>query len=316
MLAFFIGLAVFGVGVTAVDLIVGFAHSSGHGDSADGHDGADGSDGHDADGSPDADGSGGHDAGGHDAGGHDAGGHDGHDGHDSEIAAAADYDGSHDGHAHADTDGHADAAHDGNAHSDGDREGGIYRAEHQFSVVAAPDPKVRAIAKVISWLRGAVYFSAGMGLAGIASLLGGGGGLEAFLWGGAGGAITTAVTYAVRKLARAELDSSIKDDDVLMEIAEVDIPVEKGKMGRAIVRTYGIERQITVRSADGSLPIRKGEKVRVVDVVDGCYMVEPEPFEELPGNDAPQLEESAGKNREGFTAKGRGSGKVKPGDIS
>lgn len=234
-------LAVFGVGVTIVDMIGVFEHAGGHDDGTSGHGG-----GHD-----DSDATGGHDA-------QDDGGV----GHDS-----------------SDGNGYHDVGHD--AHGAGDHNHGgehgvsVHHGGHVGSYVASVDAKTRAVAKAIGLLRSGVYFSLGAGLTGVFSLITGVAPVPGLLWSAGAGLFIAALARGIRALVRRDLDSSFKPEEFIMDKATVLVGIAPGALGKIAVRRYGAETELYARAKDPSLAIRKGASVRIVDWDSDCHWVEP-----------------------------------------
>jgi membrane protein implicated in regulation of membrane protease activity len=136
------------------------------------------------------------------------------------------------------------------------------------------DAKARAVGRLVMALRMAVYFSLGAGLTGLVALSTGIVTWQSVLWSAAGGALTTAVSRLVRRVARRDLDSSVSAADFIMADAEIVIGVEPGKMGKARVRRFGMDRDLYVRSKEPGATLAAGTKVRIVDFDEECYFVE------------------------------------------
>lgn len=238
-------LAVFGVGVTIVDLFGVFEHAGAH-DAASGGSDAASADSTDGDA---AAGSGHGDALGH-GGGADASGHDG---------------GSHDGQADP-----GEASHHGGLHAHD-------LASHGGSYVASAESGTRAVAKAIGVLRSGVYFSLGAGLTGLFSLLtkvSTGAGL---LWSAGAGVFIAVLARTLRAFIRKDLDSSIKPEEFIMDEASVTVPIAPGALGKVLVRRYGVETELYARAKDPALFLARGTSVRIVDWDEDCYWVEAQP---------------------------------------
>jgi membrane protein implicated in regulation of membrane protease activity len=123
-------------------------------------------------------------------------------------------------------------------------------------------------------LRMAVYFSLGAGLTGIVAIAGGIASGPSLLWSAAGGILTTVISRLVRRIARRDMDSSLTAADFIMAEAEIVIPVEAGKLGKARVRRYGTDRDLYVRCRNAETALSVGTPVRIVDFSDECYFVE------------------------------------------
>ena len=238
--AIYIALAVFGVGVTVVDLFGALDHAgqddSGHGD----HDGHGGHDaiGHDA----------AHDVGGHEAIGHEAAGHEaGQGGHDAQ--------GGHEAH------GHGGRGEEGSVL-------GLARAEQ------AGLRKSSSVARFIGALRMGVYFSLGAGPTGLVALATKIPPAISVLWAAATGVAIAVLARVLRKFLRRDLDSSFKAEDFLLEEATITVPVAPGLVGRAMVRKFGAQAEVYVRATSGDTAYERGARVRIIDYQDDVYIVE------------------------------------------
>jgi len=231
-------LAVFGVGVTIVDLFGVFEHS---GQADDSHDG-------------------------HDSGGHDDGGHDG--GHDGDSSAGHDAGGDHgdsdDGH----DDGHDDDSGGGHDHAAAHHDGG------RGSYVASADSGTRLVARTIGALRMGVYFSLGAGPTGLFAVLTGVGAAQSLAWSAGAGVLIAALARSLRAFIRKDLDSSIRAEEFIMDEATIIVPITQGAMGKAVVRRYGRETELFVKAKDPAKAFSKGSSVRIIDFDDDCYWVE------------------------------------------
>lgn len=273
LLVAYSALAVFGIGVTIVDMLGLFARA----EAADQDDG------------------GVHDGGGHgdaghgDTAGQDGGGQDGDDGHDG-AESAGEHDGGYDGSVLDSAIGGHEGAHDA-GEGEGAAEGvhgletagaghhGDHAGEHgaagHGSVVASADSGVRSVARAIGALRMGVYFSLGAGPTGVFATLTGVAPWPALAWSVGAGVFIAALSRTLRSLIRRDLDSSIQPGEFIMDEATITVPVEPGAMGKASVRRYGVERELFVRAKDPGRAFGKGEAVRIVDIDDDCYWIEP-----------------------------------------
>lgn len=132
----------------------------------------------------------------------------------------------------------------------------------------------QAVAKLIGTLRTGVYFSLGAGPTGLFALLTGVGGTASLAWSAGAGVFIAVLTRALRAFVRRDLDSSIKPEEFLMDQAVISVPVTPGAMGKAIVSRYGRDTELYVRCKDQSRSLQKGETVRIVDMDEDCYWVE------------------------------------------
>jgi hypothetical protein len=248
-------LAVFGVGVTVVDLFGVFdnaAAPSGGGDASGGDD-ASGAGGTDSDG----DSSDGDDA--------DAAG----DSVDSEAdAAIADDRVESSAAASRDASGGRDMEPAGAARSESGRSG------ERGSYVASADSGTRLVARAIGTLRLGVYFSLGAGPTGLFALVTGVPSGASLAWSAGAGVFIAVLSKWLRSFVRKDLDSSIKAAEFIMDLATVTVPVLPGAMGKAVVRRYGRETELYVRAKDPAAAFLKGSSARIVDLDDDCFWIE------------------------------------------
>jgi hypothetical protein len=132
----------------------------------------------------------------------------------------------------------------------------------------------QAVARLIGTLRTGVYFSLGAGPTGLFALLTGVGATASLGWSAGAGIFIAVLSRALRAFVRRDLDSSIKPEEFLMDQAVISVPVTPGAMGKAIVSRYNRDTELYVRCKDQSRSLPKGETVRIVDMDDDCYWVE------------------------------------------
>ena len=85
----------------------------------------------------------------------------------------------------------------------------------------------------------------------------------------------TILTRLLRRFIRRDLDSSIKPDELLQEKGILLLPLEGKAISKAIVRQFGREMEIYVRSKDDGIKLPKGREIVVVDFDNDVYWVEP-----------------------------------------
>lgn len=142
------------------------------------------------------------------------------------------------------------------------------------SLVVGGQKGVRAVAKLIGTLRIGVYFSLGAGPTGLFALLTGVAPAASLAWAAGAGAFIAVLVKALRSFARRDLDSTVGEEEYLMDEAAVTVPVAPGAMGRVVVRRYGREAELYVRCKDPKAGLAKGARVRIVDLDEGFYWVE------------------------------------------
>jgi len=100
------------------------------------------------------------------------------------------------------------------------------------------------------------------------------GAVASVAWAAASGVVIAAMARIVRRVARRELDSSVHDEDLVGELAEVVVPIEAGRLGKIKFSSYGKETYAYARLESGSAPT--GSAVRAIDCRNGEYLVVPE----------------------------------------
>ncbi len=246
LLTLYIATAIFGVGVTIVDMF-GILGSQSDDDS----DGGDEAAGDDADGDFDADDGGDFDDGDFDA---DDGGDDDGDIDDGDVD-----DGDDDGDIEGDND-EGDTSH------------------NEGSIVAHDNIKHKKnpVLKFLSYLRTLVYFSFGFGPVGWIVFSTGQSGLSSLLYSIPAGIVFAVAGRLLKRLQTHELDSQVKDAELLMERAEVLVTIGSGQMGKIRVdldNTY-IERYAKAKDNTAVYPV--GTEVRVVSLTDEYLIVSDE----------------------------------------
>ncbi|PLX25121.1 MAG: hypothetical protein C0599_01185 [Salinivirgaceae bacterium] len=231
----YVASAIFGFGIVLIDLISAVSGAT------------DGDDGH---GDGDAD-----------AGQGDDGHFDGDDGGDIDGDSDGDFAGDHSGDHGGDDGGHH---HSGESHAAHD---GSYMTQTKRS-------SGNIVLRIIAALRTFVYFSFGFGAMGWFAVYMGKGIVVSLIWSVSVGLIITVLAKVLRKLQRNELDSQVKNEEILMATAEVTVSINKGQMGkiRIIVGSSYVDRY--AKATNPALEYPKGSEVRVVDITSEYVLVE------------------------------------------
>lgn len=266
LFSLYLGTTVFGIGVLTIDML-GLLDHNGNADTSD-------SDTADADGDADSAGESDSDT---DGTSSDA------DGADTSVVDHAnsgdDAGDSAGGHAGASDADHTDSTDDSAAH-DADSTHGHEHVEagHHAVSTVMHDKAVQgnALLKTISLLRTAVYFCAGFGPVGLFAWLTHQGALASFLWSVPVGLATAIITRLLMRLFKKEVDSSVKEDELLMETGQVIVTIGKGELGKVRVHLGEIyvDRFARAKSKDETIPI--GSDIRVCDIEEDCLIVERE----------------------------------------
>jgi membrane protein implicated in regulation of membrane protease activity len=273
----YIAASIFGVGITLIDLLGLFGHHghpadiTGHAADTSGHGGDHSGAGHDAGGHVGGDhGIVGHDTGGHGGGhadggfDHAIGGHDGATGHDT----ATDHVGDHLAADHS-VAGHHAAGHHG--HSQGGEQTSVVSQDRRELQRAL---KVSPLLRVLTVLRSLVYFAFGFGPTGLVALASGLGAFLSFVLAVPVGALFIGGGFLVRKLQTRELDSTVHDEELVLEEGTVIVPIEPGKIGKVRIELGGsfVERFARARRPEATFKIN--DRVQIVEATDEFLIVE------------------------------------------
>ena len=100
------------------------------------------------------------------------------------------------------------------------------------------------------------------------------GNAESAWWSVGAGAAIAVLARSLRSLVRRDMNSSFTDADFILEEAEITIPVEPGRMGKATVRRFGSQVEVYVRASTPERGFERGDAVRIVDFREDYYVVE------------------------------------------
>lgn len=244
------GTTVFGLGVLTIDML-GLLGHQGQADSA-ASDNADDADGGDADGAH---------GGADDSSGDDA---DGDAGHSGDSDDAQDADAGHDAASgHTDDGGHGHELVEIGTHA-------VSTVMHDKTIQG------NALLKTLSILRTAVYFSAGFGPVGLFAWLTKQGALASILWSVPVGLATALITRLLMHLFKKDVDSSVKEDELLLERGQVIVTIGRGELGKVRIHMGDIyaDRFARAKSKEETIPV--GAAIRVCDIEEDCLIVERE----------------------------------------
>ncbi|MDR3115085.1 MAG: hypothetical protein LBU25_06150 [Treponema sp.] len=141
------------------------------------------------------------------------------------------------------------------------------------SWLGSEDTGIRVLTAILGCLRRGVYFSLGAGPTGLAALFLGYTPGKSLIWSTGVGVGILLMAHLLRKLVRRELDSSLKPGEFIMEKAVITVSVRPGSGGKAVVRQFGKETELYVRSKDPRASFAKGAEVRIVDFDESWYYV-------------------------------------------
>lgn len=129
------------------------------------------------------------------------------------------------------------------------------------------------IIKIITLLRSLIYFCLGFGVIGFIAVYTGRSFLSALIWSVGAGVLSTFLAHLLKRLLRKEIDSTIKESELLMEKGEVLVSILPGKQGKVRIKVGGayIDRYARADKLDSTL--KPGEKVYVTDIADDGVVV-------------------------------------------
>jgi hypothetical protein len=174
---------------------------------------------------------------------------------------------------------HTDAGNNGGYHSDDGYIPGHTGQSENFphgdgALLGSGNIGIRFITHLMGLLRTAVYFSLGAGPTGLFAFFTGRSASSGLLWAGVAGIGIAVLGKVIRKLIRNDLDSSIKPEEMLMEKAIISVSVDPGRIGKAIVRQFGREREVYVRCKDEKASFTRGSEVHIVDYDESQFWIE------------------------------------------
>lgn len=134
-------------------------------------------------------------------------------------------------------------------------------------------------APVLSFLRGvrtAVYFCLGFGPFGLAAGAFGSGAPGRLIWALAGGASMAVLARLFFRFQRTRLDSTLKDEELLLEPATVIVPIAAGGMGKVRVHFGQSVAERYARAERGEQRFAVDDRVIISQVTDQCVFVRKE----------------------------------------
>jgi hypothetical protein len=167
------------------------------------------------------------------------------------------------------------SGHDAGGHGAIEHDAGAHEApahETAPSSLLGHQPPQRPIGlRALTALRTVVYFSFGFGPMGWISHSMSGSLLASLAWSIPTGILFAGAGLVLRRIQRSTLDSQVSDGELLMEEAEVIVPIEPGLIGKVRVKALSVERFARAKEAAESYAV--GEKVRVVSLADDLLVV-------------------------------------------
>jgi membrane protein implicated in regulation of membrane protease activity len=157
---------------------------------------------------------------------------------------------------------------------DGTEHGGGNGGDHDgVAHEGGPHGSHAPLVSMVRYLRMAVYFSLGFGPLGLVAQATGSAGMGSLLWAVPGGMAAAWLARAFFRFQQRDLDSTVRDEDLLFERARVIVPLSRTvmgkvrvKLGQAIVERYAL-------AEDDEDSFRTDEVVEIVRVEDDCVYV-------------------------------------------
>ncbi len=125
----------------------------------------------------------------------------------------------------------------------------------------------------LRWLRTLVYFCLGFGPFGLAAGAFGSGPVASLVWSLAGGVSMSVLARLFFRFQRTRLDSSLHDEELLMEPGTVIVPIASGAMGKVRVLFGQSVTERYARAEDGAQEFASGDRVVVSRVTEQCVYV-------------------------------------------
>ncbi|MCZ6874880.1 MAG: hypothetical protein O7G88_15350 [bacterium] len=129
------------------------------------------------------------------------------------------------------------------------------------------------VLSVLRYLRLAVYFSLGFGPLGLVAEATGSGGLWSLLWSVPGGVAAGILARLFFRFQQDDIDSSVQEDDLLLERGRVIVPLSSQNMGKVRVKMGQIVVERYALAEDEWESLQTDEVVEIVRVTDDCVYV-------------------------------------------
>lgn len=129
------------------------------------------------------------------------------------------------------------------------------------------------VLSILRYLRLAVYFSLGFGPLGLVAEATGSGGLSSLLWSVPGGIAAGFLARLFFRFQQEDVDSSVREDELLLEQGRVIVPFTSRDMGKVRVRMGQIIVERYALAEDEWESFRTDDLVEIVRVTDECVYV-------------------------------------------
>ena len=125
----------------------------------------------------------------------------------------------------------------------------------------------------LRWLRTLVYFCLGFGPFGLAAGAFGSGPVASLIWSLAGGVSMSVLARLFFRFQRTRLDSTLHDEELLMEPGTVIVPIAAGSMGRVRVHFGQSVTDRYARAEDETEEFASGDRVVIARITEQCVYV-------------------------------------------
>lgn len=132
------------------------------------------------------------------------------------------------------------------------------------------------VLSVLRWARTLIYFCLGFGPFGLAAGAFGSGPVDSVIWSVAGGVSMSILARLFFRFQRTRLDSTLQDDELLMEPATVIVPIAAGGMGKVRVQFGQSVAERYARAEERAEQFSAGDRVIISRVTEQCVYVRKE----------------------------------------
>lgn len=126
---------------------------------------------------------------------------------------------------------------------------------------------------VLRYLRSGIYFCLGFGPLGLIAEATGAGGLGSLAWAVPGGVAAAWLAYVFFRFQQHDVDSSIKEEALLLERGRVIVPLSNTHMGKVRVRMGQIVVERYALAEDAWETFRTNDVIEIVRITDDCVYV-------------------------------------------
>ena len=129
------------------------------------------------------------------------------------------------------------------------------------------------VLSVLRWVRTLIYFCLGFGPFGLAAGWFGSAPAGSLIWSVAGGVSMSVLARLFFRFQRTRLDSTLRDDELLMEPGTVIVPIAAGSMGKVRVLFGQSVTERYARAEDQAEEFGAGARVVISRVTEQCVYV-------------------------------------------